>query len=43
LSLIDGRRSLHDIVTIFDQQKLMTHEEAEATIRSLLIRMYQSS
>jgi SAM-dependent methyltransferase len=43
LSLIDGRRSLNEIVAIFDQQKLMTHEEAEATIRSLLIRMYQSS
>jgi hypothetical protein len=43
LSLIDGRRSLNEIVAIFDQQKLMTHDEAEATIRSLLIRMIQSS
>jgi SAM-dependent methyltransferase len=43
LSLIDGRRSLHDIVAIFDQQNLMTHEQAAETIRSLLIRMYQSS
>jgi hypothetical protein len=43
LSLIDGRRSLRDIVAIFDQQKLMTREEAEATVRSLLTRMYESS
>lgn len=43
LSLIDGRRSLDDIVAVFDQQKLMTHEEAEATIRELLIRLYESS
>jgi hypothetical protein len=43
LSLIDGQRSLKEIVGIFDQQKLMTHEEAEATIRSLLARLYESS
>jgi hypothetical protein len=43
LALIDGRRSLDDIVAIFDRQKLMTHDEAEATIRSMLARMYESS
>jgi SAM-dependent methyltransferase len=43
LSLIDGRRSLREIVAMFDRQNLMTHEEAEATIRSLLARMYESS
>ena len=42
LSLIDGRRSLHDIVALFDRQQLMTHEQATETIRSLLIRMYQA-
>jgi hypothetical protein len=42
LSLIDGRRSLHDIVALFDRQQLMTHEQATETIRALLVRMYQS-
>ena len=42
LSLIDGRRSLGDIVALFDRQQLMTHEQATETIRSLLIRMYQA-
>ncbi len=42
LSLIDGRRSFNDIVAAFDQQKVMTHEEAEATIRELLIRLYEA-
>ena len=42
LSLIDGRRSLSEIVALFDRQQLMPHAQATETIRSLLIRMYQS-
>ena len=43
LSLIDGRRSLNDIVALFDQQKIMTHEEAENAIRGLLVKLYEAS
>lgn len=43
LSLVDGHRSLSEIVDIFDREKLMPRDQAEATIRSLLVRMYQSS
>ena len=43
LSLIDGRRSLHDIAEVFEQQKLMSHEEAEAAIRAFLIKVYETS
>jgi hypothetical protein len=43
LSLIDGRRSLENIVAIFEERILMTHDEAQATICSWLSGMCHSS
>jgi hypothetical protein len=43
MSLIDGRRSLKDMARMLAQQKLMTVEEAEPTLRSFLIKMYEDS
>jgi hypothetical protein len=42
LSLIDGRRSLEDMAGVFVQQRLMSHGEAEASIRAYLIKLYES-
>ena len=43
MSLIDGKRSLHDMAHLMEQQQLMTAAEAESSIRSFLIRMYEDS
>ena len=43
MSLIDGKRSIRDMATVFEQQKLMTKAEAEPAIRNFLIRMYDDS
>ena len=43
MSLIDGKRSLKDMAQLMEQQKLMTASEAEAAIRSFLIKMYEDS
>jgi len=43
LSLIDGRRSLHDMARVFVEQKLMSFEEAEAAIRTSLMKLYDST
>lgn len=43
MSLIDGKRSIDDMATIFEQQKLMTKQEAAPAIRNFLIRMYEDS
>ncbi len=43
MSLIDGRRSLKDMASILEKQKLMTREEAEPAIRSFLTKMYDDS
>jgi len=43
LSLIDGRRSLHDMAQVLVDQKLMNYEEAAAAIRASLIRLYEAS
>jgi uncharacterized protein YbaR (Trm112 family) len=43
MSLIDGKRSIHDMAKIMEEQKLMTRQEAEPAIRSFLTRMYDDS
>lgn len=43
MSLIDGRRSIKDIADVLAEQRLMTREEAEPTIRGFLIKMYDDS
>ncbi|MBT8078819.1 MAG: hypothetical protein KJO31_09570 [Gammaproteobacteria bacterium] len=43
MSLIDGKRSIIDMATLFEQQKLMTRTEAEPAIRNFLTRMYDDS
>jgi len=41
LSLIDGRRSLADIVDLLVEQRLMTREDAEPAIRGFLLRLHE--
>ena len=43
MSLIDGKRTIADMAMILEQQKLMTHQEAEPAIRTFLTRMYDDS
>ncbi len=43
MSLIDGRRSLKDMAKLVVEQRLMSAAEAEPTIRSFLIKMYDDS
>ena len=43
MSLIDGKRSIHDMAAILEKQKLMSKEEAVPAIRSFLTRMYDDS
>jgi uncharacterized protein YbaR (Trm112 family) len=43
MSLIDGKRSLKDIAKIVAEQKLMTYEEAEPSIRSFLTKMHDEA
>ena len=43
MSLIDGKRTIADIAMVLEQQKLMTHQEAEPAIRTFLTRMYDDS
>ena len=43
MSLIDGRRSLKDIAKTIVEQRLMEPHEAEAAIRSFLMKMYDDS
>ena len=43
MSLIDGKRSIKDMAKLFEQQKLMTRDEAEPAIRNFLTRMYDDS
>ncbi len=40
MGMIDGKRSIRDMAKLMEQQKLMSREEAEASIRSFLIRMF---
>jgi len=43
IGMIDGRRSLHDISLLLEQQRLMPANEAESSIRNLLIKLYDES
>lgn len=43
MSLIDGRRSIDDMASILEQQKLMPRKEAVPAIRNFLTRMYDDS
>ncbi|MCC5793221.1 MAG: class I SAM-dependent methyltransferase [Chromatiales bacterium] len=43
MSLIDGRRSLKEMAQLLEAQKLMSRQEAEQSIRSFLIRMFEDA
>jgi hypothetical protein len=43
MSLIDGRRSIADIAELLERERLMPAREAEGSIRSLLIRLFDES
>ncbi len=43
MSLIDGKRSIKEMATVLEKQKLMSKEEAEPAIRSFLTKMYDDS
>lgn len=43
MSLIDGRRSLKDIAKVIVEQRILAPAEAEASIRSFLIKMHDDS
>lgn len=43
MSLIDGKRSLKEMAQLVEQQQLMSANEAESSIRSFLIKMYEDS
>lgn len=43
MSLIDGRRSITDIAAVLEEQRLMPANEAEASIRGLLIKLFDES
>lgn len=43
MAMIDGKRSVSDMANLFEEQKLMPKEEAEAAIRNFLTRMYEDS
>lgn len=43
MSLIDGKRSIKDMAVVLEKQKLMSKDEAEASIRSFMTKMYDDS
>ena len=43
MSLIDGKRSIKDMATVLEKQRLMTKHEAEPAIRTFLTKMYDDS
>ena len=43
MGMIDGKRSIRDMAMLMEQQRLMSRQEAEPTIRQFLIRMYDDS
>lgn len=43
MSIIDGKRSLKDIATVLAEQRLMTADEAEAALRTFLIKMHEDA
>jgi uncharacterized protein YbaR (Trm112 family) len=42
-SLVDGRRSIRDVARVLVEQRLMTPEEAEPTVRSFLARLHEEA
>lgn len=40
MAMIDGRRSIRDMATLMEEQRLMSRTEAEPVIRQFLIKMY---
>jgi len=42
-SLVDGRRSIRDVARVLVEQRLMTVEEAEPTVRTFLSRLYDEA
>lgn len=43
MSLIDGKRTIADMATVMEQQKLMPRDEAIPAIRTFMTRMYDNS
>ena len=43
MSLIDGKRSIKEMAAVFEQQRLMSKEEAIPAIRTFLTKMYDDS
>jgi len=43
MSIIDGKRTIGDMATILEQQKLMSKEEAIPALRTFLTKMYDDS
>jgi SAM-dependent methyltransferase/uncharacterized protein YbaR (Trm112 family) len=43
MGMIDGRRSIGDMATLMEQQRLMPRSEAESAIRTFLIKMYDEN
>ena len=41
--MIDGHRTLRDMATLMEERRLMPKAEAEASLRSFLIKMYDES
>jgi len=42
-SLVDGRRSIRDVAQVLVEQRLMTPEEAEPTVRGFLARLHDEA
>ena len=42
-SLVDGRRSIRDVAQVLVEQRLMTLEEAEPTVRAFLARLHDEA
>ena len=42
-SLVDGRRSVRDVASVLVEQRLMTVEEAEPTVRAFLARLHEET
>ena len=43
MGMIDGRRSIRDMASLMEAQRLMTRQEAEPTIRAFLVTMYEEA
>ena len=43
MSLIDGKRTIHDMALLFERERLMPRDEAVPAIRQFLIRMYDDA